>query len=193
MLLAFFAYSALGHPGGRQAGRTLLRPLPTPPSLAAGAAVAGASQAPAHSSPAAPSTTPASAAPAGASSSQPGPAAAPTATGTGQITGLAAPGSPASTPLVVLDNTGRPDEARFAAERFERGGWTVTDTSTFEGEILSTAAYYDPDVPGARTAAEALQAQFPEIQRIRPKFAGLGSGPVIVILTYDYSQGRTTS
>jgi hypothetical protein len=132
-------------------------------------------------------------APAGASGSQPAPGATPTGTGSGQVTGLAAPGSPASTPLVVLDNTGRPEQARFATERFERGGWTVTDTSTFEGEILSTAAYYDPDVPGAQTAAEALQAQFPEIQRVRPKFAGLGSGPVFVILTYDYSQSQTIS
>jgi hypothetical protein len=196
MMLAFVAYSALGHPGGRQAERTLLRPLPTPPSLAGGAALGqgvGASQVPAH--PGAGSTAPAGAGSSqpATSAAQPGPGATSTGPGTGQVTGLAAPGSPASTPLVVLDNTGRPEEAGYATERFSRGGWTVTDTSTFEGDILSTAAYYDPDVPGARTAAEALQAQFPEIQRVRPKFAGLGSGPVIVILTYDYSQGRTTS
>ncbi|HST47187.1 LytR C-terminal domain-containing protein [Jatrophihabitans sp.] len=188
MVLAFIAYSALGHPGGQQAERTLLHPLPTPPSLAAGAAAQGlgASQAAGHPGVA-------STAPAGAGSSASATSAAPSATGTGQVTGLAAPGSPASTPLVVLDNTGRPEEARYATERFEHGGWTVTDTSTFEGDILSTAAYYDPAIPGARTAAEALQAQFPEIQRVRPKFAGLGSGAVIVILTFDYSQGQTTS
>ncbi len=79
------------------------------------------------------------------------------------------------------------------AERFTQGGWTVTETSTFEGDILSTAAYYDPATPGAQAAAEALQRQFPEIQRVRPKFVGLGPGPVIVVLTYDYSQGLTTS
>jgi len=185
VLLAFIAYSALGHPGGRQAGRSAL------PISAAGAATqdsgSGATQA-------AGGTGTATAA--GAGTRQSGaatPAPSPTGSAAGQVTGLAAPGSPASTPLVVLDNTGRPAEARFATERFEAGGWTVTDTSTFDGDILSTAAYYDPGVPGSRAAAEALQAQFPEIQRVRPKFDGLGSGAVIVILTYDYSQGRTTS
>lgn len=113
--------------------------------------------------------------------------------GTNQSAGSAAPGSPAGTPLVVLDNTGRPDLARSASHRFTQGGWTVTETSTFEGDILSTAAYYDPGTPGARMAAEALQRQFPEIQRVRPKFVGLGSGPLIVVLTFDYSQELTTS
>ncbi len=189
MVLAFFAYSALGQPGGRQAERGARSVSPSLAGAASPEQVAGATQAAGRSGAG-------SAAPAGAGNKQsataaPGPSAS--GSGNGQVTGLAAPGSPASTPVVVLDNTGRPEEARFATERFEQGGWTVTDTSTFSGEILSTAAYYDPAVPGARTAAEALQAQFPEIQRVRPKFDGLGSGPIIVILTFDYSQGRTTS
>jgi LytR cell envelope-related transcriptional attenuator len=96
-------------------------------------------------------------------------------------------------PLVVLDNTGRPELARSASHRFEQGGWTVTDTSTFDGDILSTAAYYDPATPGAQAAAEALQVQFAEIQRVRPKFDGLGPGAVVVVLTYDYSREQTTS
>jgi ABC-type transport system substrate-binding protein len=95
--------------------------------------------------------------------------------------------------LVVLDNTGRPELARAATDRFKQAGWTVTDTSTFDGDILSTAAYYDPSTAGAQAAAEALQAQFPEIQRVRPKFDGLGPGAIVVVLTYDYSDGQTTS
>jgi hypothetical protein len=102
-------------------------------------------------------------------------------------------GSSARLPLTVLDNTGRPALARGASDRFTEGGWTVTRTSTFDGDILSTAAYYDPSADGALAAAEALQAQYPEIQRVRPKFDGLGPGAVVVVLTYDYSQGQTTS
>ena len=98
-----------------------------------------------------------------------------------------------TTPLIVLDNTGRPALARGATALFQRAGWTVTDTSTFDGDILSTAVYYDPATQGARAAAEALQLQFPAIQRVRPKFDGLPRGPLVVVLTYDYSQGQTTS
>ncbi len=158
--LAFIAYTALGQPGGRQTG-SLLRPLATPPALAAGPAAAG----------------------------QPGTAP----DGSGQSGQDQAPVQSAGVALVVLDNTSRPELARSASDRFRQAGWTVTDTSTFDGDILSTAAYYDPSAPGAQAAAEALQAQFPEIQRVRPKFDGLGPGAVVVVLTYDYSQGQTTS
>jgi hypothetical protein len=173
LALALLAYTALGHPGGRQASSTLLHPLATPPVGSAGTVAAGAPHA-GGSAEEAGSTANAAA--------QPG--AGPTQTAV-----PVAPGSATGTPLVVLDNTGRPDLARGASQRFTQGGWTVTDTSTFDGDILSTAAYYDPATPGAQTAAEALQHQFPEIQRVRPKFAGLGAGAVIVVLTYDYSRG----
>lgn len=161
LALAVIAYSALGQPGGRHAGGSLLRPLATPPVLAGGQAAAGGSQ-----------TTPAPGQGADATPEQ---------------------GSASDIELVVLDNTGRPELARSASHRFEQGGWTVIRTSTFDGDILSTAAYYDPAAPGAQAAAEALQVQFPEIQRVRPKFDGLGPGAVVVVLTYDYSQGQTTS
>jgi hypothetical protein len=89
-------------------------------------------------------------------------------------------------PLVVLNNTS-PVSASTAAQRFEQGGWTVTDTNTFDGSILSTAVYYDPDVSGAQAAAEALQQQFPAIKRVKAKFDGLPAGPIVVVLTSDYS------
>jgi hypothetical protein len=94
---------------------------------------------------------------------------------------------------VVVQNTGDPELASSAAQSFASGGWTVTETSTFDGDILSTAAYYDPAIPGAQAAAEELRAQFTEIVRVRPKFVGLPSGPIVVVVTNDYSQVRTTS
>jgi hypothetical protein len=89
-------------------------------------------------------------------------------------------------PLIVLNNTSAVS-ASTAAQRFEQGGWTVTDTNTFAGSILSTAVYYDPDVSGALAAAQALQQQFPAIKRVKAKFDGLPAGPIIVVLTSDYS------
>jgi LytR cell envelope-related transcriptional attenuator len=162
LVLAFIAYTALGHPHGRHAG--LLRPLASAPAVVPGTAAAAerpvGSQSPVAS-----------------------------AAGYGSTPGAGGP----ATSVIVLDNTGRPAVARGATERFEQAGWTVTDTSTFDGDILSTAAYYDPATNGAQAAAEALQVQFPVIQRVRPRFAGLPRGPIVVVLTYDYSRGQTTS
>jgi hypothetical protein len=90
-------------------------------------------------------------------------------------------------PLVVLNNTSTNGLAATAAARFRAAGWTVTDISSFDGDIVSTAAYFDPDVAGAEAAANALQGQFPAIHRVRAKFDGLPAGPVVVVVTSDYS------
>jgi septal ring-binding cell division protein DamX len=91
------------------------------------------------------------------------------------------------TPLVVLNNTTIKGLASEAAQRFENGGWTVTDSGNLTNEILSTCAYYDESDPQAKRAAEALRAQYPVIKRVEPKFPELPDGPVVVVLTPDYS------
>jgi hypothetical protein len=96
-------------------------------------------------------------------------------------------------PLIVLNVTATSGLAEQAAQRFEAGGWTVTMWGTYQNNIASTCAYYDPATAGAKAAAEALQAQFPTIKRVEPRFAPdpdaqpLPSGPVVVVLTSDYS------
>jgi hypothetical protein len=90
-------------------------------------------------------------------------------------------------PLVVLNNTTVTGLAEQAAQRFTDGGWTVTSFGNYQNDILSTCAYYDPSVPGAREAAQALQRQYPTIKRVQPKFAELPAGPIVVVLTPDYS------
>ena len=95
-----------------------------------------------------------------------------------------------SLPLVVLNNTTTPNLARDAAQRFDAAGWQVTSyDENYRNDILSPAAYYDPSVPGAKAVATALQRQFPTIKRVVPKFQGLPAGPVVVVLTTDYSPG----
>ncbi|UQX89103.1 hypothetical protein M6D93_03650 [Jatrophihabitans telluris] len=66
-------------------------------------------------------------------------------------------------------------------------GWTATNGGAFQGDILSTAVYYDPNVTGAQQAAIALQAQFPAIKRVKQKFSGLPQGALVLVLTSDYS------
>jgi LytR cell envelope-related transcriptional attenuator len=90
-------------------------------------------------------------------------------------------------PLVVLNNTTAPGLAQLAKSRFEADGWTVTSIGNMTNDILSTCAYYDPTQTGAQAAARALQAQFPAIKRVVPKFAQLPPGPIVVVLTTDYS------
>jgi hypothetical protein len=90
-------------------------------------------------------------------------------------------------PLVVLNNTTIHGLAAQAAQRFEAGGWTVTDYGNLRNDILSTCAYYEDGNAAAKAAAEALQAQYPTIKRVKPKFPELPAGPVVVVLTPDYS------
>jgi LytR cell envelope-related transcriptional attenuator len=89
--------------------------------------------------------------------------------------------------LVVLDNSGKPSLAEVAKAQFVAGGWHVSSTGELVNDIVSTAAYYDPSYPGAQQAAMALQEQFPEIRRVVPRFAELPAGPIVVVLTSDFS------
>ncbi len=90
-------------------------------------------------------------------------------------------------PLVVLNSTSVQGLAETARQRFEAGGWTVSSTGNIINDILSTCAYYDPSDPADEQAALQLQQQFPAIKRVREKFAELPAGPIVVVLTTDYS------
>jgi hypothetical protein len=91
--------------------------------------------------------------------------------------------------LVVLNDTGVSGQGDQAAAQFRQGGWTVTSSADYQNDILSTCAYYDPADPRAKPAAEALQQQFPAIKRVVPKFPELPAGPIVVVLTPDYTSG----
>ena len=90
-------------------------------------------------------------------------------------------------PLVVLNNSTVAGLAEQASHDFEQGGWTVTHYDNLQNVIISTCAYYDPSAPHAKAAAKALQRQFPTIQRVKPKFPELPPGPIVVVLTGDYT------
>lgn len=94
---------------------------------------------------------------------------------------------PKSVPLVVLNNSTVSGLAERAAHEFEQGGWHVTRYGNLQNDILSSCAYYDPSAQNARAAAKALQQQFPAIDRVKPKFPELPAGPIVVVLTGDYS------
>jgi LytR cell envelope-related transcriptional attenuator len=102
-------------------------------------------------------------------------------------TSTSASASAHSVPLVVLNSTSIQGLADTASQRFESAGWTVTWSGNLTNDILSTCAYYDPSDPANEAAAQQLQQQFPEIKRVKERFAELPPGPIIVVLTTDYS------
>jgi hypothetical protein len=120
-----------------------------------------------------------------------------TPSSTGPSSGAPSSGAPSSTvpdgegklPLVVMNQTSTTGLAASAEARFEAKGWTVTHIGTMTNDVTSTTAYYDPTVAGSQAAAEALQAQFSFIKRVQPRFAELYAGPVVVVLTWDYTSG----
>jgi hypothetical protein len=112
----------------------------------------------------------------------PTPSGSTTGSSTGSSTATAHP-----VPLIVLNSTTVTGLADTAKQRFVAGGWTVTSTGNIVNDIISTCAYYDPNTAGAEAAAEQLQQQFPAIKRVKEKFSGLPDGPIVVVLTTDYS------
>jgi hypothetical protein len=50
-----------------------------------------------------------------------------------------------------LSDTSNSALAEMADARLNSGGWTVSRTGTFAGDILSTAVYYDPRLSRRRS------------------------------------------
>ena len=98
-----------------------------------------------------------------------------------------APALASSIPLIVLNNTAPAGAENTAQQEFKQAGWTVSYVSTLDNQILSTCVYYDPAIPNALAAAKRLQQQFPAIRRVMPRFAELPPGPLVVVLTSDFT------
>lgn len=157
VVVAVVAVIALGQPKGHQAAKAVTSPV-VKSSATSSAAVTG---------------TPSTTASATKSSTTP--------------TSSAASTDVKSIPLIVLNSTSQAGLAASAAKTFASGGWTITSSGNIVNNILSTCAYYDPSNPKNEVAARALMAQFPAIKRVAVKFTGLPTGPVVVVLTSDYS------
>lgn len=87
-------------------------------------------------------------------------------------------------PLGILNATSIGGLASRAQVRFQEGGWTVPAIGDYSQSIAATTVYYPS---GLEESAAALQAQFPEIQRIEPTVPGLAQDRLIVVLAQDYA------
>ena len=163
VVVAVLAVAALNHPKGREAAKTV--------SATSSRAQSSSVPAPSSSTALASSSTTATS----ATSTKSASASVTSATGVKAV------------PLIVLNSTTQTGLAATAAKTFQAGGWTVTSSGNIVNDIASTCAYYDPSDPKNQVAATALMAQFPAIKRIKEKFTGLPAGPIVVVLTSDYS------
>ena len=86
-------------------------------------------------------------------------------------------------PVTVLNNSKIQRLADRAAARFRAGGWPVRSTGNYRGGRIATTTVYYP--AGEQASAQRFAAQF-GIGRVLPRFAGLPSSGMTVVLTRDY-------
>lgn len=90
-------------------------------------------------------------------------------------------------PVIVLNQTIRVGLAAEFRATLRAGGWKVPGIGDFRGNVPATTVYYPP---GLKAAAKALMAQFVEVGRIRPAFAGISATQLTVILGKDFPTSR---
>lgn len=110
----------------------------------------------------------------------PSPAGKPTPVAT---TPVAEPPQAPIVPVSVLNNSRIKGLADRAATRFRAGGWPVPVTGNYRGGIIATTTVYF--APGQQASAQRFARQF-GIPRVAPRFAGLPTRGMTVVLTRDY-------
>jgi len=84
----------------------------------------------------------------------------------------------------VLNNSRITGLAAKAARDFAAGGWRIAATGNLSGRLPRTTVYFSP---GQEADAVTLRRQFPAIQDVAPRYAGLpGEGGLTVVVTRDY-------
>ncbi|MGN6331794.1 MAG: LytR C-terminal domain-containing protein [Motilibacteraceae bacterium] len=94
--------------------------------------------------------------------------------------GTATDGVKSSAVVVVLNQTRISGLAGQVAQTLRSAGWTVSGTGNFSGNVPATTVYY-PE--GMQAAAEALAADVPGPDRVRPRFGNLSKDKLTVIVT----------
>ena len=117
----------------------------------------------------------------------PSPAPSPTQSATPRRTHTPKPSPTRITaPLDVLNNSTRTGLAHRAAAEFQAKGWPIEVIGNFRGQIAVTTVYFEPGNERQKAAAQWLHKQFPEVQRVHPRFEGLPGDGLTVVLTAEY-------
>lgn len=99
------------------------------------------------------------------------------------------PAGAARAPLTVLNNSTVAGLGDRAAADAQRRGWQVAQVGNFAGRLPVSTVYYTPGDAAGERAARALAAEFPQIGRVFPRYAGLPPTPagIVLVVTRDWS------
>ena len=90
--------------------------------------------------------------------------------------------------LEALKNKAAPDPAEVAARLAAREAKEAAEAEKrAQRKAAIDAEKAAKEEARAQAAAEALMQQFPAIKRTKEKFGALPAGPVVVVLTADYT------
>jgi hypothetical protein len=98
------------------------------------------------------------------------------------------PTSAARAPLTVLNNSTINGLADRAAGEVQSRGWQVAQVGNFAGQLPTTTVYYTPGDAAGQAAANELAREFPQIDQVLPRYAGLPPTPagIVLVVTKDW-------
>lgn len=98
------------------------------------------------------------------------------------------PTSAARAPLTVLNNSTINGLADRAAGEVQNRGWQVAQVGNFAGRLPATTVYYTPGDAAGQSAANELAREFPQIDQVLPRYAGLPPTPagIVLVVTKDW-------
>jgi len=83
----------------------------------------------------------------------------------------------------VLNNSRRSGLASDVAAQLHAKGWPIAKVGNYRGRLAMTTVYY---APGQLPQARELAREFPQIERIEPRFAGLPGQGLTLVVTRDW-------
>ena len=94
----------------------------------------------------------------------------------------------ARAPLTVLNNSTIRGLADQAAGEVQNRGWQVAQVGNFAGRLAATTVYYTPGDGAGQAAANELAREFPQIDQVLPRYAGLPPTPagIVLVVTKDW-------
>jgi len=83
----------------------------------------------------------------------------------------------------VLNNSRRTGLASDVAAQLRAKGWPIAKVGNYRGRIAMTTVYY---APGQLPQARELAREFPQIERVEPRFDGLPGQGLTLVVTRDW-------
>jgi hypothetical protein len=98
------------------------------------------------------------------------------------------PTSAARAPLTVLNNSTIRGLADRAAGDVQNRGWQVAQVGNFAGRLATSTVYYTPGDAAGQAAATELAREFPQVDQVLPRYAGLPPTPagIVLVVTKDW-------